>query len=70
MEAKLLTLAEACSILRITDATAYRWRKRGYGPQMVLIGSRQYYKRAEIEAFIEGAVPGTASARKRVSIAQ
>ncbi len=53
--ADLLTETEAADLLRVAVQTLRNWRWRGQGPRALKIGLRMVrYRRADIEAFIEG----------------
>ena len=53
--ADLLTETEAADLLRVAVQTLRNWRWRGQGPRALKIGLRMVrYRRADLEAFIEG----------------
>ncbi|MEZ0359881.1 helix-turn-helix transcriptional regulator [Mycobacterium sp. SA01] len=49
----LLTLAELCQKLSITESTAYYWRQTGKGPKGARIGKTLRYRRADVEAWLD-----------------
>ena len=50
---EMLTAAEACEFLGITDATLYRWRKRGYISSQA-VGGRIKFKKADCRRILNG----------------
>ncbi len=57
-----LTTAQAAAVLRMEPSTLDHWRSEGAGPVFYKIGRRIYYKRADLDAWIES--------RKRRSTAE
>lgn len=51
---RLLTLVELSEMLGIPVDTLYGWRHRGEGPQGYRIGRHVRYRRATVEAWLEG----------------
>lgn len=54
MSAILLNTAEAAEVLRLGVATLHRWRKAGKGPPYVEMGRKVYYRRIDLDLWIEG----------------
>lgn len=50
---EMLTAAEACKFLGITDATLWRWRKRGYISSQP-VGGRIKFKKADCRRILNG----------------
>jgi excisionase family DNA binding protein len=46
---KLLTTAEAASIIGVAERTLRRWSNNKEGPPFTQIGGRRFYDRAEVE---------------------
>ena len=53
MSAILLNTAEAAEVLRLGVATLHRWRKSGKGPPYIEMGRKVYYRRADLDRWIE-----------------
>ncbi len=53
MTAILLTTAEAAEVLRIAPITLHRWRNAGKGPRYIEMGRKVYYRRVDLERWIE-----------------
>jgi predicted DNA-binding transcriptional regulator AlpA len=51
---QLITLKEFCLKVHITRPTAYAWNRRQFGPAMVKVGSRQFFRRSDVVSFIAG----------------
>ena len=51
---RLLTINELSEMLGIPIDTLYGWRHRGEGPQGYRIGRHVRYRRAAVEAWLEG----------------
>jgi len=51
---RLLTIVELSEMLGIPVDTLYGWRHRGEGPQGYRIGRHVRYRRAAVEAWLEG----------------
>lgn len=49
---ELMTLPEVCELLGISEATAYYWRQKSYGPKGARIGKQLRYRRADVEAWL------------------
>lgn len=47
-----LTRADAAKFLGMTPGTLANWEVRGEGPRSVTVGSRKFYYKADLEAFI------------------
>lgn len=50
---ELMTLAELCEELKISEATAYYWRQINKGPKGARIGKNLRYRRADFIAWID-----------------
>ena len=53
MNAILLNTAEAAEVLRIAAITLHRWRNSGKGPPYIEMGRKIYYRRADLDRWIE-----------------
>lgn len=53
MNAILLTTTEAAEVLRISAITLHRWRKARKGPPFIPMGRKVYYRRTDLEAWIQ-----------------
>lgn len=53
MNAILLNTTEAAEVLRIAPITLHRWRNAGKGPVYVEMGRKVYYRRADLDRWIE-----------------
>lgn len=53
MSAILLNTTEAAEVLRLGVATLHRWRKSGKGPPYIEMGRKVYYRRADLDRWIE-----------------
>ncbi|TXI76866.1 MAG: DNA-binding protein [Flavobacteriales bacterium] len=53
MNAILLNTAEAAEVLRVAAITLHRWRNSGKGPPYVEMGRKVYYRRADLDRWIE-----------------
>ena len=53
MTAILLTTAEAAEVLRLAPITLHRWRNAGKGPPYIEMGRKVYYRRVDLERWIE-----------------
>lgn len=51
---RLLTIVDLSKMLGIPVDTLYGWRHRGEGPQGYRIGRHVRYRRAAVEAWLEG----------------
>jgi len=51
---RLLTIVELSEMLGIPVDTLYGWRHRGEGPQGYRIGRHVRYRRAAVDAWLEG----------------
>jgi predicted DNA-binding transcriptional regulator AlpA len=56
----LITLRDFCQRVRISRPTAYSWKNKQFGPTMVRVGSRQFYRSNDVSAFIAGLTSGAA----------
>jgi predicted DNA-binding transcriptional regulator AlpA len=54
----LITLRDFCQRVRISRPTAYSWKNKQFGPTMVCVGSRQFYRSSDVSAFIAGLTSG------------
>ena len=53
-EQDIMTVDDACKILKITRMTLYNWRKKGTAPRIVKIGkNRILIMRQDLEDFME-----------------
>lgn len=50
---ELLDLQRFSAEFGFPEATLYGWRHRGIGPRSVRLGRRVYYRRADVERWIE-----------------
>lgn len=53
MNAILLNTAESAEVLRISTITLHRWRLAGKGPVYVEMGRKVYYRRADLERWVD-----------------
>ena len=53
MISDLLNTPETAKALRLGTATLQRWRKSGKGPPYIEMGRKVYYRRADLERWIE-----------------
>lgn len=53
MTSILMNTAEAAEALRLGVATLHRWRKAGKGPPYIEMGRKVYYRRADLDRWIE-----------------
>jgi excisionase family DNA binding protein len=51
---RMLTIVDLSEMLGIPVDTLYGWRHRGQGPQGYRIGRHVRYRRAAVEAWLEG----------------
>ena len=51
---ELLTPDQAAQMLKVTAGTLAKWRLSGAGPAFVKMGSRVFYHRGDLTAFISG----------------
>lgn len=63
---ELLKLQEAARSYGFSEATMYNWRHQGKGPRSVRLGRRVYYRRADIEAWIESQMASECKLRTSV----
>ena len=49
----LLNTAEAAEVLRVAAIALHRWRNAGKGPPYIEMGRKVYYRRADLEHWIE-----------------
>jgi excisionase family DNA binding protein len=54
MSSTLLNTTEAAEVLRLGVATLHRWRKAGKGPVFVEMGRKVYYRRADLDRWVDG----------------
>jgi len=52
--AAILTTEEAAAYLQVKPTTLEQWRWNGKGPQFIKLGRCCRYRKADLEAFIEG----------------
>ncbi|AWG51490.1 DNA-binding protein [Mycobacteroides abscessus] len=50
---ELMTLAELCDELGISESTAYYWRQIGKGPRGARIGKNLRYRRSDVNAWLD-----------------
>ncbi|MCV7289198.1 DNA-binding protein [Mycobacteroides abscessus] len=50
---ELMTLAEMCELLGISESTAYYWRQIGKGPKGARIGKTLRYRRADVLVWLD-----------------
>ena len=62
---ELLQLAQVAEEYGFSEATLYGWRHRGIGPKSTRLGRRVYYRRRDIEGWIDA--EGVAEATRRSS---
>jgi predicted site-specific integrase-resolvase len=53
MNSILLNTHEAAEVLRISAITLHRWRKAGKGPPFIEMGRKVYYRRIDLENWIQ-----------------
>ncbi len=53
---ELLTPEEAARHLKMAKQTLARWRVEGTGPPFVRLGTRIFYRRSDLHAFVAGRV--------------
>ena len=53
MTSDLLNTPEAAKALRLGTATLQRWRKSGKGPPYIEMGRKVYYRRVDLERWVE-----------------
>lgn len=53
MQSQLLNTPEAAEALRLGVATLHRWRKTGKGPAYIEMGRKVYYRRADLERWLD-----------------
>lgn len=53
---ELLNTKETAQLLRCSVRTLEAWRNQGKGPRALLIGYRWFYRRLDVENFIQQAV--------------
>lgn len=53
MNAILLNTTEAAEVLRVAAITLHRWRNLGKGPPYIEMGRKVYYRRADLDRWIE-----------------
>ena len=53
MSSNLLNTTEAAEVLRLGVATLHRWRKAGKGPPYIEMGRKVYYRRTDLDRWIE-----------------
>lgn len=53
MNVILLNTTEAAEVLRVAAITLHRWRNSGKGPPYIEMGRKIYYRRIDIERWIE-----------------
>jgi excisionase family DNA binding protein len=58
---ELMTVAEVAEALRLTDETIHRWAREGRIEYVDVLGVKRF-KRAYIEALVQGAEPAEAGA--------
>ena len=51
---RLLSLADLSEMLGVPIHTLYRWRQHGEGPKGYRVGRHVRYRRAAVEAWLEG----------------
>lgn len=49
----LMNTAEAAAMLRVAAITLHRWRNSGKGPPYIEMGRKIYYRRADLDHWIE-----------------
>jgi predicted DNA-binding transcriptional regulator AlpA len=54
----LISLREFCDRVRISRSTAYSWKNKQFGPPMVRVGARQFYRKSDVAAFITALTAG------------
>lgn len=53
MSSELLTLEQFAELVNAPVNTVRFWRQTGYGPKSARIGRRVFYRRSEVEAWID-----------------
>lgn len=57
---EIMTAADLAEYLRINRNTAYRWRRKGIGPQSLIIGCRSIrYRRTDVDDWVCRAIRNT-----------
>ena len=51
---ELLSVDEAAKILKVSRLTLYKWRGNRKGPNYCRIGNRYYYRKKDLDKYIEG----------------
>lgn len=51
---EILTGVEAARHLRLSNRTLDAWRTKGLGPRWLKIGGKVAYRRADLDAWLEG----------------
>lgn len=51
---ELLTTEEAAELYGLSQSTLRKWRCAGRGPRFTRVGAAVRYKKAELEAYVEG----------------
>lgn len=49
----LLSVAEAVKYIRLSESSLSRMRKNNTGPKFVQMGTRVYYRKADLDAYVE-----------------
>ena len=57
---RLLSVADLSEMLGVPIHTLYRWRQDGRGPEGYRVGKHVRFRRAAVEAWLEGRADGRA----------
>lgn len=52
-QSRLLTPAEASSLIQVATNTLAKWRVTGSGPCFLKVGSRVFYEQADLETWLQ-----------------
>jgi excisionase family DNA binding protein len=58
LDERLLTVADLSEMLGVPIHTLYKWRQRGDGPAGYRVGKHLRFRRAAVEAWLEGRADG------------
>lgn len=62
-----MTTEKAAAYLGLSTTWLNRERSQGRGPRFVRLGNRVFYRRADLDKFIEGSVTETEQSRRAAS---
>jgi predicted DNA-binding transcriptional regulator AlpA len=55
LETPLLIIEQACKYIQLSEATLARMRKNGTGPKFVKMGARIFYRKIDLDEYIQNA---------------